>query len=74
MSSKKLSMANNLSCISWNVRSLNSPARREVVRDMIKTHRPTLVCLQEIKLENISRQIAMEILGQPVDGFHFLPA
>jgi hypothetical protein len=43
------------------------------ITDMIQPHRPTLVCLQEMKLE-ISWQIAMGILGQSVDGFHFLPA
>jgi hypothetical protein len=43
-------MAECFSILSWNVRGLNSPARREVVRDMVLMHRPNLVCLQETKL------------------------
>jgi exonuclease III len=56
-------MAENFSVISWNVRDLNTPARREVVRDMLSSSKPAVVCLQETKMVVISVQTAQEILG-----------
>jgi DNA phosphorothioation-dependent restriction protein DptG len=62
------------SILSWNVRGLNSSARRNVFRDMVLAHRPKMVCLQETKMETVSQQIAQETLDQMIDEFQFLPA
>jgi hypothetical protein len=67
-------MSEQLSMLSWNVRGLNSPARREATRPMILTARPWIVCLQEMKLSAISQQDAVQILGPQIDSFQFLPA
>jgi exonuclease III len=67
-------MSEQLSMLSWNVRGLNSPARREATRPMILTARPWIVCLQEMKLSAISQQDAVQILGPHIDSFQFLPA
>jgi exonuclease III len=36
--------------LNWNVRGLNNPARRQVVRDLIRDNDCTVVYLQETKL------------------------
>jgi exonuclease III len=63
-----------LTIFNWNVRGLNAPARREAVRAMIQAAHSNLVCLQEIKLASVDDQIALDILGLSLDGYHFLPA
>jgi exonuclease III len=67
-------MAENFSVISWNMRGLNMPARREAVRGMLSSSKPAVVCLQETKMALISVQTAREILGQRMDRFLCLPA
>jgi hypothetical protein len=67
-------MAEQLKILNWNVRGLNSPVRREVVRQMVQAYNPILVCLQETKLVVINQQIVSDTLGQRFDGFHVLPA
>jgi exonuclease III len=66
-------MSNMLSILSWNVHVLNSPVRREVVRDMILTVRPMVVCLQETKLSAFTQQLVMETIGSNLDMHSFLP-
>lgn len=61
--------------INWNVRGLNNPARRKVVRDLVSETRATIVMLQETKLEVVDAVLVTEILGQRfVDNFVVLPA
>lgn len=61
--------------LSWNVRGLNSQIRRDVVRDMVRTTKPTVVCLQQTKLQLISDDIVMQTLGtQFREHYFFLPA
>jgi hypothetical protein len=74
LSGHLVSMSNMLSVLSWNVRGLNSPSRREVVRDVILVVRPAIVCLQEMKLSAISTQLVVEIVGHHFDRFEFLSA
>jgi exonuclease III len=38
----------------WNVCGLNSRARRNVVRELVASEHPSIVCLQETKLDVIS--------------------
>jgi hypothetical protein len=47
-------MSELLTIFNWNVRDLNSPARREAVHDMVQSTQPKLVCLQETKLTQIT--------------------
>lgn len=66
---------NNLRILNWNVRGLNSGARREVVKLMIQQTKPMIICLQETKLNLIDSFLAMEFLGPRFsDSFQFLPA
>jgi exonuclease III len=66
-------IAESLSFFNWNVRGLNAHARREAVKIMLQSHKPKMVCLQGTKLASIHRQTTLEILGQALNGYHYLP-
>ena len=58
----------NLKIISWNVRGLNEWDERLRVRNLIKNWRLDIVCLQETKLELITRAMIRSLWGgQHVD-------
>lgn len=44
----------NCTFLNWNVRGLNNKARRDVVCNLVRDCRATIVALQETKLESIS--------------------
>ncbi|XP_072151134.1 uncharacterized protein [Setaria viridis] len=67
-------MNSNFAIFNWNVRGLNSAARREEVLKLLQASRPMLVCLQESKLEEITDSLAVEFLGQRLSSFSYLPA
>lgn len=64
----------DLKMICWNVRGLNSVARREAVRLFLQNSKPTIICLQETKLDVISLNLAADFLGQPWAGDFVLSA
>jgi hypothetical protein len=66
-------MDTSFECMVWNVRGLNGRARRNVVRDLIVLHQPSVLCLQETKLENICNRLAADMLGPSFD-YVFLPS
>ena len=35
--------------LSWNVRGVNDPDKRKLIKNFLRTHRVDLVCLQETK-------------------------
>jgi exonuclease III len=43
-----------LRLLSCNARGLNNPARRDVMRDLVRDAKASLVCLQETKLQMIT--------------------
>jgi exonuclease III len=47
----------------WNVRGLNSPDKRLMVRNLLRQWRVDIVCLQETKLEHISRRVVKSVWG-----------
>lgn len=51
----------------WNVRGLNSRARRNVVREFVSQERASVVCLVETKLDVISPSLASDITGTAFD-------
>jgi len=63
----------NKNCLVWNVRGLNSRARRNVVRDLIGQENISLLSLQETKLDTCSDSLIMELCGAGFDYF-FKPA
>ena len=44
-----------LKMISWNVRGLNDPQKRLVVKNLLREWKCDIVCLQETKLVGIDR-------------------
>ena len=64
----------NTTLISWNVRGLNERARRDNVRTLVDDVRPSIVCLQETKLNVISEYLVFAMLGMNFTEFAYLPA
>lgn len=61
--------------LNWNVRGLNNPNRRDVVRDMVTSTRATIVCLQETKLQCFDDRLIAQTLGYQFTGnYSYLPA
>lgn len=61
--------------MSWNVRGLNSPIRRDAVRDMVTSTNATIVCLQETKLAHLDDVVVASMLGhQFIANYSYLPA
>ncbi|XP_022862145.1 uncharacterized protein LOC111382408 [Olea europaea var. sylvestris] len=58
--------------ISWNVRGLNEPGTRLGVRNLLRKWRADLVCLQETKVEDVSRDIVSSLWGGQHVGYQFL--
>jgi exonuclease III len=60
--------------LSWNVRGLNSPNMRLMVRNLLRQWRVDIVCLQETKLEHISRRIVNSVWGCPYVDWCYVAA
>ena len=43
--------------ISWNIRGANDRNKRKVIKALIRSQRADLVCLQETKIQDMSRGI-----------------
>uniref|UniRef100_A0A8I6WKI3 Endonuclease/exonuclease/phosphatase domain-containing protein n=1 Tax=Hordeum vulgare subsp. vulgare TaxID=112509 RepID=A0A8I6WKI3_HORVV len=57
----------------WNVRGLNSRARRCAIRWLLCTTRASIVCLQETRMALICSSIVLDTLGSEFDGSIYLP-
>jgi exonuclease III len=55
----------------WNVRGLNDRAKRDSVKSVVVDLRPSIICLQETKLSNISDFDILSILGASFINFVF---
>jgi exonuclease III len=65
----------NLKLLNWNVRGINNLAKRQVVLLFISSLECNFVCLQETKVEVVTRALVIENLGPRFgDNFIFLPA
>ncbi|KAF7029938.1 hypothetical protein CFC21_104857 [Triticum aestivum] len=60
--------------IVWNVRGLNNPARRTVVKVLVYRNNVSLVCLQETKLSFIYRVVVNQCCGTEFSTFAYLTA
>ena len=50
-----------LKLFSWNVRGVNNPNKRNVIRNFIRSQRVDLVCLQETKIQELSPVVARSL-------------
>jgi exonuclease III len=51
----------NLNIISWNVRGLNEADKRLHIRNLLKLWKADIICLQETKLELVTRHIVRSL-------------
>ena len=58
--------------LSWNVKGLNVVEKRLQIRNLLRTWRPDIVCLQETKLEWITRGIVRSIWSCPYIDWLYL--
>ncbi len=63
-----------LKIISWNVRGLNNPKKRESVKYWLRNWKCDVVCLQETKLAEVDLQLVRSLWGNSFVGWEFLPA
>jgi exonuclease III len=59
-----------LKIISWNVRGLNNPQKRGVVKNWLCEWKCDVVCLQETKLDKVDWVLVCSIWGTTVPLRH----
>lgn len=59
----------NINILCWNVRSLNTLARRTTVHETLTSTTCHLACLQETKLNNIDQTLACYLEGFNLHSF-----
>ena len=47
--------------LSWNVRGVNDPDKRKVIKNFLRTHRVDLVCLQETKVQEMNNDMVRSL-------------
>ena len=62
----------NLNILSWNVRGLNSRARRDAVRLVVEESGASIVCFQETKLDVVTDFLVMSMLGVQFMDYAYL--
>jgi exonuclease III len=53
----------------WNVRGLNAGARRNALREVVVAKHPSIICIQETKLDIISEFDIMQLCGSRYEFF-----
>ena len=64
----------SLRLLSWNVRGLNNPQKREVCKNLLKEWRCDVVCLQETKLASSNFVFVRSLWGSPFVDWAVLDA
>ncbi len=59
---------------SWNVRSLNDPGKKGLVKYVLSTSKNVVYCLQKTKVDSISYSFLRSFAGPLVDKCHFVKA
>ena len=60
--------------ISWNVRGLNDPQKRLVVKNLLREWKCDVVCLQETKIASMNRQLVCSLWSCPYVDWAVLEA
>ena len=55
----------SLRLLSWNVRGLNNPKKREVCKNLLKEWKCDIVCFQETKLSSLNSSVVRSLWGSP---------
>jgi len=64
----------NLAVLSWNVRGLNLPARRDTIHETVASTLCHIACLQETKLSSMDQFTASYLGGHRLNKFIHKPA
>jgi exonuclease III len=71
----QMSNDNDLVILDWNVRGLNNPGRRQVLKEMVADQQCRIVCIQETKVHNMDSTFIQSCLGHRfVDSYASQPA
>ncbi len=57
---------------SWNVRGLNDRGKRDLVKFVVSQFKSSVLCLQESKIETVSRSFLRSFAGTYFDKCHFV--
>ncbi len=57
---------------SWNVRGLNDPGKRCLVKSVVSRFKHSVLCFQESKVEDVSRSFLRSFAGTYFDKCHFV--
>jgi hypothetical protein len=63
-----------LKLLTWNVRGLNDPKKRVVLKNWLRTWKVDVVCLQETKLDKVDERVIHSIWGNRFTGWEVLNA
>ena len=63
---------NALELVCWNIRGLNSPAKRKALREFVASIRTAIICILETKLEVVDQFVIMQCMGPAY--YIFLPS
>ena len=63
-----------LRLLSWNVRGLNNPRKREVCKNLLKDWKCDIVCFQETKVSSIDVAFVQSLWGSPFIDWAVLDA
>ncbi|KAL4637756.1 hypothetical protein ACB092_03G099300 [Castanea dentata] len=63
-----------LRLLSWNVRGLNNPRKREVCKNLLKEWKCDFVCIQEAKVSSIDGAFVRSLWGSPFTDWAVLDA
>jgi exonuclease III len=60
--------------ISWNIRGLGGLEKRKEVRKLVGDLRPSILCLQETKLQTCDNSLCLSLWGNSPHAFSFRPS
>jgi exonuclease III len=63
-----------LKLLTWNVRGLNDPKKRVVLKNWLRTWKVDVICLQETKLDKVDGRLIHSIWGNRFAGWEVLNA
>ena len=64
----------NLEILSWNVRGLNNPQKRDMVNNLLKEWKCDVVCFQETKLDSVNSAVVKSLWSSPFVDWEALDA